>query len=387
MAVVTSFVNACNRHDSESVSSCLHPDFDSIQPMYPSRNFRGADQVRRNWQAIFDAEPGFRLTVLRSAAAGDTVWLELHGAGRDAEVAGVFVMGVENERIRWARIYSALVDDAPAATSDDASMASAQLRPVPPLPEDTGWSEGATIAPAPPVDEDLIAPVVDIDGEGRARRGRGRRKGEVGPVPAIAAGDDRPAQEPVVEEAVVQEAIADQPVDDLSPTGTPPPDPAEAPPAQADSIDPESLVDPEHLTAADHTVEPERVADPDLPPETRSEYDFKELDDAGEPTMAVEAVGAEPGTAADPDLMVETMVEVEPSTVVDQEMPAEPEPQFFVEPGFVEPDVVSTDVVTPAPPATEPAPEPVPQPEAEPSLVVTTPPPPKVKKRKLPRRG
>ena len=94
MSVVTRFVNACNRHDADAIFACLHPNFDSIQPMYPSRNFRGADQVRRNWQAIFDAEPGFRLTVLRSAVMDDIVWLELHGAGRDAEVAGVFFMGI-----------------------------------------------------------------------------------------------------------------------------------------------------------------------------------------------------------------------------------------------------------------------------------------------------
>ena len=120
MSVVTRFVNACNRHDADAIFGCLHPNFDSIQPMYPSRNFRGADQVRRNWQAIFDAEPGFRLTVLRSAAQDDIVWLELHGAGRDAEVAGVFVMGIQGDRIRWARIYSALVEPLPAG-SDDAS--------------------------------------------------------------------------------------------------------------------------------------------------------------------------------------------------------------------------------------------------------------------------
>ncbi|MDQ4091709.1 MAG: nuclear transport factor 2 family protein, partial [Actinomycetota bacterium] len=133
MDVVTRFVNACNRHDAEGVYACLHPDFDSIQPMYPSRNFRGADQVRRNWQAIFDAEPGFRLTVLRSAAADDTIWLELHGAGRDAEVAGVFVMGVQGDRIRWARIYSALVEPVPAGVVDE--PAPGALREVPPYEE------------------------------------------------------------------------------------------------------------------------------------------------------------------------------------------------------------------------------------------------------------
>ncbi|MGH9228107.1 MAG: nuclear transport factor 2 family protein, partial [Acidimicrobiales bacterium] len=155
MSVVTRFVNACNRHDADGVYACLHPEFDSIQPMYPSRNFRGADQVRRNWQAIFDAEPGFRLTVLRSAAVDDTVWLELHGAGRDAEVAGVFVMGIQGDRIRWARIYSALVE--PVVAPVDEGAAAAPRQDVPRQAQRQSSGNGEV------VEEALIAPVVDIE--------------------------------------------------------------------------------------------------------------------------------------------------------------------------------------------------------------------------------
>ena len=188
MDVVTRFVNACNRHDAEGVYACLHPDFDSIQPMYPSRNFRGADQVRRNWQAIFDAEPGFRLTVLRSAPADDTIWLELHGAGRDAEVAGVFIMGVQGDRIRWARIYSALVEPVPAGVVDE--PATGALREVPP------YEEAGAPSPTPAtavgtdevVEESLIAPVLDMDRTSRRRR-RSRRGSEEGGGEEAAADD------------------------------------------------------------------------------------------------------------------------------------------------------------------------------------------------------
>ena len=106
MAVVTRFVEACNRHDVDAIYAVVHPNFDSIQPCFPARNFTGADQVRKNWRAIFDAEPGFRLTVLRSARSGNTVWVELHGAGNASQVAGVFILGVEDDKIRWARVYS-----------------------------------------------------------------------------------------------------------------------------------------------------------------------------------------------------------------------------------------------------------------------------------------
>lgn len=110
MVVVGRFVAAANRHDIDGLYACMHPEFDSIQPCFPSRNFTGADQVRRNWKAIFDSEPGFRLTVLRSARSGNTVWVELHGAGDAAQVAGVFILGVEDGKIRWARVYSGPVE-------------------------------------------------------------------------------------------------------------------------------------------------------------------------------------------------------------------------------------------------------------------------------------
>ena len=190
MSVVARFVNACNRHDADGVAACLHPDFDSIQPMYPSRNFRGADQVRRNWQAIFDAEPGFRLTVLRSAAMDDTVWLELHGAGRDAEVAGVFIMGIVGDRIRWARIYSALVEPV-APGVGDATDPAASLQEVR-RPDGSPTSGGSGV-----VEEDLIASVVDIERSGRRRRRRRGSDGDQGveaqPM-AEAAPDDAPVE-------------------------------------------------------------------------------------------------------------------------------------------------------------------------------------------------
>jgi len=212
MEVVTRFVNACNRHDADGVGACLHPDFDSIQPMYPSRNFRGADQVRRNWQAIFDAEPGFRLTVLRSAAMDDTVWLELHGAGRDAEVAGIFIMGIVGDRIRWARIYSSLVEPV-APGVGDATDPAASLQEVL-RPKGSPASGSGEV-----VEEDLIAPVVEIERSGRRRRRRrgpdGNEGVEAQPVAEAAEGDvadDQAAPESeVTDEAPVEAPVEAEP--------------------------------------------------------------------------------------------------------------------------------------------------------------------------------
>ena len=120
VSVVNRFVDAANRHDAEGIAKCLHPEFESIQPIYPARNFRGAGQVRRNWQAIFESEPGFRLSLVRAANADNTVWVELHGAGADVEVAGVFIMGVEGDLVRWARVYSSVVEQiGPRAAAPD----------------------------------------------------------------------------------------------------------------------------------------------------------------------------------------------------------------------------------------------------------------------------
>ncbi|HEV2758049.1 MAG TPA: nuclear transport factor 2 family protein, partial [Acidimicrobiales bacterium] len=179
------------------VGACLHPDFDSIQPMYPSRNFRGADQVRRNWQAIFDAEPGFRLTVLRSASTDDTVWLELHGAGRDAEVAGIFIMGIVGDRIRWARIYSALVEPVAAGVGEASDPAAG-------LPEVDAHAGGG----------DAIAPVLDMERSGRRRRRRrGAAEGTVEgtsemPETVSEIPEALPADDDTVEPAAAQTEIA-----------------------------------------------------------------------------------------------------------------------------------------------------------------------------------
>ncbi|HEX2048800.1 MAG TPA: nuclear transport factor 2 family protein, partial [Acidimicrobiales bacterium] len=284
MSVVTRFVNACNRHDADAIFACLHPSFDSIQPMFPSRNFRGADQVRRNWQAIFDAEPGFRLTVLRSAAMDDIVWLELHGAGRDAEVAGVFVMGVQGDRIRWARIYSALVEPVPAGTED----ASADRHEA---PSQAGAGNGEVAEDA------LIAPVVDIEhSPRRRRRSRSRREGAAAEAPAAPAAPTAapPEAQPQSDPEPVAEPEA----------GTPPePEPEPRPPTETATIAAQPVGD---AVATQPEPEPEVLVAPGAEPEAPS---------APEPTAAHDRV-SELATGEEQIIVV----------------PPEPEPQPEPEP-------------------------------------------------------
>jgi ketosteroid isomerase-like protein len=125
LAVAMRFVEAANRHDLDALVACMASDFDSVQPMRPDRNFRGNQQVRRNWTAIFGSVPNFRLDVLRSAVSGDTAWLELQATGtRQSDNApvrdvAVFILGVRDGKVAWARVYS---DEVRRGDSIDASI-------------------------------------------------------------------------------------------------------------------------------------------------------------------------------------------------------------------------------------------------------------------------
>ncbi len=109
-AVVDRLTAAQNAHDVDGMVACFHDDYRSEQPVFPARAFQGAGQVRANWSSLLAAVPDFRAEVLRSAVDADTVFLEIHWSGTKAdgsplEERGVFIMGVRDDRIAWARIY------------------------------------------------------------------------------------------------------------------------------------------------------------------------------------------------------------------------------------------------------------------------------------------
>jgi len=109
-AVLDRLTAAQNEHDLEGMLACFHDDYRSEQPLFPSRSFQGIDQVRANWSALLAAIPDFRAEVLRSAADGDTVFLEVRWTGTKAdgtplEERGVLIAGVRDDRISWGRLY------------------------------------------------------------------------------------------------------------------------------------------------------------------------------------------------------------------------------------------------------------------------------------------
>ena len=110
---------ALNAHDLEAFLACFQDDYESEQPAHPDRAFRGRDQVRSNWSAVFDGVPDFRSELLRSAADGDTVWSEWHWRGTQSDgtpldMVGVIVCGISEGRISSARLYIEPVDQAGA---------------------------------------------------------------------------------------------------------------------------------------------------------------------------------------------------------------------------------------------------------------------------------
>ena len=110
---------AMNAHDLDAFADCFAEDYDSRQPAHPDRAFRGREQARRNWAAIFEGTPDFRAELVRADATGEVEWSEwswhgTHPDGSALEMAGVLVGGVRDGRLSWARLYVEPVEQAGA---------------------------------------------------------------------------------------------------------------------------------------------------------------------------------------------------------------------------------------------------------------------------------
>jgi ketosteroid isomerase-like protein len=101
---------AMNSRDIEAFVACFAEDYDSEQPAHPDRAFRGSDQVRANWSAVFEGVPDFTAELVATASDGATEWSEWHWRGTHSDgtkldMAGVIVAGVSDDRLQWARLY------------------------------------------------------------------------------------------------------------------------------------------------------------------------------------------------------------------------------------------------------------------------------------------
>jgi len=110
---------AMNAHDIDAFVACFAADYDSVQPAHPDRAFRGREQVRANWSAVFGGVSDFRAELIRLDAVGDVAWTEWRWQGTQSDggrldMAGVIVLGVRDELVAWARLYVEPVEEAGA---------------------------------------------------------------------------------------------------------------------------------------------------------------------------------------------------------------------------------------------------------------------------------
>jgi len=108
-ALVHRLAAAQNAHDIGAFVGCFADDYHSEQPIHPSRTFDGAEQVRKNWSAVFAAMPDFRAELVRWSVTDSTIWSEWDWTGTREDgrfhQRGVIILGVRDDRIAWARLY------------------------------------------------------------------------------------------------------------------------------------------------------------------------------------------------------------------------------------------------------------------------------------------
>ena len=111
-SVIERMREALNQHDLESFLECFDDEnYRSEQPAHPNRGFGGKEPVRKNWSSMFESFPDFEAQLLRHTADERVVWGEWHWRATGLNMAGVTVMGVEEDSIVWARLYMEPVEE------------------------------------------------------------------------------------------------------------------------------------------------------------------------------------------------------------------------------------------------------------------------------------
>ncbi len=102
---------AMNRHDLEAMLECFDPDYRSEQPLHPNRGFSGKEQVRKNWSRMLDSFPDFEAHLLGHVSSEGTVWSEWRWSATGLNMTGVTLLGVDEDRIVWGRLYMEPVEE------------------------------------------------------------------------------------------------------------------------------------------------------------------------------------------------------------------------------------------------------------------------------------
>jgi len=109
--IMNRLLEAMNAHDLDAFVACFAPSYRSEQPAHPGRAFGGSAQVHENWAGVFAGVPDFTAELLVSLSTdsgveiGEWRWSGTHTDGAPFAMCGVTVMGIEDERIAWGRLY------------------------------------------------------------------------------------------------------------------------------------------------------------------------------------------------------------------------------------------------------------------------------------------
>lgn len=108
--VLARLERALNAHDLELLVGCFDEQVVSEQPVHPSRSFRGRAQIEKNWSQLLAAFPDLVATLVRSVIDGNVAWAEWdwrahRSDGGIADMRGVTLLGVDDDRICWVRFY------------------------------------------------------------------------------------------------------------------------------------------------------------------------------------------------------------------------------------------------------------------------------------------
>jgi ketosteroid isomerase-like protein len=115
MTTIDRLLAATAARDVDGIARCFAEDYELESPLHPARSFRGRDQVRRTWTAMFDAVPDLKAALVRRVHDGEWAWTEweMTGTRRDGvahDLRGVFIFRIRDGIVRSGRMYLEPVD-------------------------------------------------------------------------------------------------------------------------------------------------------------------------------------------------------------------------------------------------------------------------------------
>jgi ketosteroid isomerase-like protein len=102
--------DATNSHDARRMAALFSEDYQSAQPLHPSRAFDGRAKVLENWLSVFEGVPDFSSELVASSVDGETEWGEWdwrghHTDGSPFAMRGITILVVRDGLIVEARLY------------------------------------------------------------------------------------------------------------------------------------------------------------------------------------------------------------------------------------------------------------------------------------------